>query len=276
VRMVAAEYFSTLGIPLVKGRDFLPEEHAKARDVVIINETLARRHFPGRDPIGEKLVIHMSDPLVPSVVVGVVGDIRHASLDTAAREMVYWPHAQLPLASLTLLIRTARSPQTLTPALQREVWALDRNLPVSEPRTMEQLMAGTVVRARFATSLFGLFAAIALILAALGIYGVVSYKVALETRDIGVRMAIGANRGHVLRGILSDGSRLAALGVTLGIAGAFAGARLLSSQLYEVSSTDPLTFIAVPAFLMLVATLACLPAALRAASVDPIAALRDE
>jgi putative ABC transport system permease protein len=276
VRIVAADYFSTLQIPLLHGRDFLAEEHAQARGVVIINEALARKHFGDRNPIGEKLMINMKDPIVPSVVVGVVGDIRHQSLDTAAREMVYWPHAELPIASMTLLIRTTQGPLQIAPSLQREVWALDRNLPVSEPRTMEQLMAGTVVRARFATLLFGLFATLALVLSALGIYGVASYKVALETRDIGVRMALGANRGQVLREILVGGGMLAAVGVGIGVAGAFALTRLMTSQLYEVSSTDPTTFIAVSVLLMLIATLACLPAALRAAGVDPMTALRDE
>ena len=211
-----------------------------------------------------------------ATIVGVVGDIRHQKLDTPAREMVYWPQSELPIPSLTLLIRTAQGPMQMAPALQREVWALDRNLPVAEPRSMEQLMAGTVVRARFAALLFGLFAALATVLAALGIYGVISYKVALETRDIGVRMALGANRTHVLSGVLGDGGRLALFGTALGIAGALGLTRLLASQLYEVSSTDPLTFVGVPAFLMVVATLACLPAALRAAGVDPMSALRDE
>jgi putative ABC transport system permease protein len=276
VRIVAPNYFKTMGIPLRQGRDFLAEEHAEARHVVVINEALARAHFAGRNPIGEKLAIQMGDPMIPSVVVGVVGDIRHRSLDTASREMVYWPHAELPIASMTLLIRTTQTPLQIAPSLQREVWALDRNLPVSEPRSMEELMAGTVARARFATLLFALFATLALVLSALGIYGVVSYKVALETRDIGVRMALGANRSQVLRGILGDGGRLAALGVTAGLVAAYGSARLLSSQLYEVSATDPATFIVVPAFLLVMATIACLPAALRAASVDPISALRNE
>ena len=276
VRVVAADYFTTLRIPLREGRDFAPEEYAHRRDVVIINEALARRHFPGRNPIGEKLVINMREEAAPSTIVGVVGDIRHQKLDTPAREMVYWPQSELPIPSLTLLIRTAQGPMQMAPALQREVWALDRNLPVAEPRSMEQLMAGTVVRARFAALLFGLFAALATVLAALGIYGVISYKVALETRDIGVRMALGANRTHVLSGVLGDGGRLALFGTALGIAGALGLTRLLASQLYEVSSTDPLTFVGVPAFLMVVATLACLPAALRAAGVDPMSALRDE
>lgn len=276
VRIVGPDYFATLGIPIREGRDFLVEEHTQQRRVVIINETLARRHFPGRNPIGEKLAINMNDPVVPSEVVGVVGDIRHQSLDSPGREMVYWPHSELPIPSMTLLIRTSQSPLQMMPSLQRELWALDRDLPLAEPRTMEQLMSGTVARSRFTTLLFGLFASLALILAALGIYAVVSYKVALETRDIGVRMAIGANRGQVVRGILQDGSRLAAMGVTVGVLGAFGLSRLLASQLYEVSNTDPATFLTVPLMLLLVTTLACLPAALRAAGVDPMAALRDE
>jgi putative ABC transport system permease protein len=276
VRIVTAGYFATLGIPVKDGRDFAPEEFAQRRDVVVINETLARRHFPGRNPVGEKLVINLRSPNVPSTIVGVVGDIRHQKLDTPAREMAYWPHSELPLQSMTLLIRTQRSPEQMMPTLQRALWALDRNLPLAEPRTMEQLMAGTIVRARFAALLFSLFAGLALVLAALGIYGVISYKVALETRDIGVRMAIGASRAQVLGGVIGGGSRLALLGVVVGVAAALSLSRLLASQLYEVSGRDPLTFVAVPILLLTVAIAACLPAAIRAASVDPMNALRDE
>ncbi len=276
VRVVAADYFSTLRISLVEGRLFTPEEQAQKRGVVIINETLARKHFPGSSPIGEKIVIDMREPNTASEVIGVVGDIRHERLDQAPREMVYWPHSELPIGMMTILIRTKNDPQQMAPSLQREVWALDRSLPVAEPRTMEQLMAGTVVRARFATLLFGLFAALALVLAALGIYAVASYKVALETRDIGVRMALGANRRRVVSEVLANGGRLAAMGVAAGVAAALGLTRLLSSQLYEVTATDPLTFVTAPAFLMVIAVLACWPAARRAASVEPMAALRAE
>ncbi|MEO8499843.1 MAG: ABC transporter permease [Vicinamibacteria bacterium] len=276
VRVVAADYFDTLRIPLIEGRTFSPEEQAHKRGVVIISEALARKHFPGRSPIGEKILINMRKPATPSEIIGVVGDIRHERLDRAPREMAYWPHSELPIGMMTLLVKTKGDPRLLTPSLQRELWALDRNLPLSEPRTMEQLMAGTLVRARFATLLFGLFAALALLLAALGIYGVVSYKVALETRDIGVRMALGANRRKVLGEVLAQGGRLAAMGVGLGVMAAFALTRLLSSQLYEVSATDPLTFASVPAILMVIAVLSCWPAARRAASVEPMAALREE
>ena len=276
VRVVAADYFATLGIPVIQGRSFSREEQAQKRGVVIINEALARKHFAGRNPIGEKIVINMRRPVVTSEIVGVVGDIRHESLDKPAREMVYWPHSELPIGMMTVLVRTQQDPLQLAPSLQREVWALDRDLPVSGPRTMEQLMRGTVVRARFATILFGLFATLALVLAALGIYSVVSYKVALETRDIGIRMALGANRSRVLRKILTEGSSLAGAGVGLGLAGALGLTRLLASQLYEVSATDPATFIAVPALLMVLTVFSCWPAARRAASVDPMVALREE
>ncbi|MBX7186480.1 MAG: ABC transporter permease [Vicinamibacteria bacterium] len=276
VRVVAADYFSALRIPLIAGRTFSPEEHARKRGVIIINETLARRHFPDRSPIGEKLVVNMRRPAVPSEIIGVVGDIRHERLDQPAREMVYWPHSELPIGMMTLLVRTEGNPLLLGPSLQREVWAIDRDLPVSEPRTMEQLMAGTVARQRFATLLFGLFATLALLLASLGIYAVVSYKVALETRDIGVRMALGAGRERVLSGVLANGGRLAGVGVVIGLAASLGLTRLLSSQLYEVSATDPLTFLIVPALLMVIAVLSALPAARRAAGVEPMAALREE
>lgn len=276
VRSVAADYFSTMKIPVLRGRAFSPEEQKEKRDVVIINETLARKHFAGRDPIGEKIIIDMRDPNTPSRVVGVVGDIRHSRLDQPAREMVYWPHSELPLPLMSLAIRTEGDPHVLAPALQREIWALDPGLPAPEARTMEELMAGTVVRARFTTVLFGLFAALAMILAILGIYGVVSYRVALETRDIGIRMALGANGLQVLRKILGDGGRLAAAGVALGVMGALGVTRVLESQLYEITATDPVTFAGMAFGLMLVALSASWLPARRAAAVDPIEALREE
>jgi putative ABC transport system permease protein len=276
VRAVAADYFETLHIPLVEGRTFSPEELAQKRGVVVINQTLARKHFPGRSPLGEKLVINMRESGAPSTIIGVVADIRHERLDNPGREMTYWPHAELPIGQMTVLVRTQNDPLLLAPSLQREVWALDRNLPVSEPRTMDQLMSGTVVRARFATFLFGLFGTLALALSALGIYAVVSYKVALETRDIGVRMALGADRRQVLAEVFANGGRLAAAGVGIGLLASFGLTRLLTSQLYEVSATDPLTFMVVPVLLLLMGMLSCWPAARRAARVDPIEALREE
>ncbi len=276
VRPVAADYFSTMKIPVLRGRAFSPEEQKEKRDVVIINEMLARKHFAGRDPIGEKLIIDMRNPNTASEVLGVVGDIRHARLDQPAREMVYWPHSELPIPMMTLAIRTQGDPHLLAPALQREIWAIDPDLPAPEPRTMEELMAGTVVRARFTTLLFGLFAALALILATLGIYGVVSYRVALETRDIGIRMALGANAVQVLARILRDGGRLAGAGVALGVLGALGVTRVLESQLYEITTTDPTTFVGMAAALMLVALSASWLPARRAAGIDPIEALREE
>ena len=277
VRIVISDYFKTLRIPIVQGRDFTPEEFATKRDVVIINETLARKHFPGRNPIGERLIIHMRGPEnTPSEIVGVAADVRHKSLDAPAREMTYWPQIELPFGSMTFLVRTEQNPDQLTPALQREVWALDRNIPVNEPRTMEQMMSRTAARACFATVLFSLFASLALVLASLGIYAVVSYKVALETRDIGVRMALGADRARVLRDVLANGATLAAIGVAFGVGTAFAASRVLSAQLYEITPTDPITFIGVPALLLGVAVAACLPAARRAARIEPIAALKED
>ena len=276
VRVVAADYFQTLGIPVVAGRAFTPEEQAQKRGAVIINETLARKHFPGRSPIGEKIVIHMREPAVPSEIVGVVGDIRHQQLSVPAREMVYWPHSELPIPMMSLLIRTDLDPASFAKPLQREVWALDRSLPVAEPRTMEQLMAGTVERARFASILFSLFAGLALVLSALGIYATVSYKVAIETREIGIRMALGANRREMLKEVLAGGGRLGAVGVGCGLVAALSLSPLLRSQLYEVAPTDPATFVAVPLLLMSIAVIACWPAARRASSVDPMVALREE
>ncbi len=276
VRIVMPRFFETMCIPFKVGRDFSPAEQESARHVIIVNETFARKHFSGRSALGERLVVKMSETPVPCEIIGVVGDIKHSGLNVEAREMIFWPHPELPLGFATLLVRTTQDPMLIVDQIRRELRTLDANIPLANVMTMEQLIAGTVARARFAALLFGLFAVLALILATIGIYGVVSYTIARQTHDIGIRIAIGATGSQVIREILRNGLGLALTGCILGVLASLALSRLVSSLLYGVTATDPLTFALVPAGLLLAALLACWLPARRAAKVDPMVALRAE
>jgi putative ABC transport system permease protein len=276
VRVTDENYFKAMGIPLVSGRTFNADEEREKRHVVVINETLARKYFPGEDPIGKRLTISMGEKPEPTEIIGVVGDVKHMSLDTEMKPMVYWPHPELAYSGMTIVIRTTGDPTQLAAPAQGAIQSIDPNQPVSDVRTMNQLLAESVARARFNTLLLGLFSAVALVLACVGIYGVMSYTVTQRTREIGIRMALGAKRGDVLRMVLGQGMLLAAIGVGLGVAAAFALTRLMASLLFEVSASDPLTFAAVSMLLALVALAACYIPARRATKVDPMTALRYE
>jgi putative ABC transport system permease protein len=276
VRVTDTNYFHTMNIPLLKGRTFTEQEATEQRHVVIINETLARQQWPDEDPIGKRVSIMMSDNPVPSEIIGVVGDVKHASLDSAIKAMVYWPHPELAHTSMTIVVRTSGDPTSIAAAAGREIQAIDPDQPVSDVRTMKQLLANSVARARFNTLLLGLFAALALVLASVGIYGVMAYSVAQRTKEIGIRIALGAQARDVLRMIVGQGMMLTLAGVCLGLLGAFALTRLMSSLLYGVSTTDPLTFVGVSLLLSAVALFACYIPARRATRVDPMVALRYE
>jgi putative ABC transport system permease protein len=276
VRVIDPKYFNLMNIPLRAGRTFSQEEATEMRHVVIINEALARQHFPDRNPLGEKLIINMKNENLPCEIVGVVGDVKHAGLDTQAREMIYWPHPELAFSFMTLLVRTDGDPLGVVGAIQREVRALDKDLPISDVRTMESLLASSVARARFSTLLLAIFASVALILAAVGIYGVMSYAVTQRTREIGIRMALGARRNDVITLVIRNGMMLAGIGVAVGLISAFALTRLMEKLLFGVTATDPLTFLAVAVLLSAVALIACYVPARRATKVDPMIALRSE
>ena len=243
---------------------------------MIINETLARQHFANEDPLGKRLIVSMKDQNNPCEIIGVVGDAKFKSLDQAVRPMVYWPHSELAYGAMTLVIKTSGNPLAIANAVQREVRALDKDQPVSEMRPMEALLADSISRSRFATLLLSIFAAVAFGLASVGIYGVMSYSVTQRTNEIGIRIALGASRVNVLGLVLRRGLMLAACGVVVGLAGSFALTRLLTTQLFGVSATDPVTFIMVSLTLMAVALLATYLPARRAMKVDPLVALRYE
>ncbi len=274
VRVADNGYFEAMKVPLVRGRLFSDREMRQKSNVVVINEALARRHFSNEDPIGKSLVIAMNDPIVPTEIIGVVGDVKYADFATEVRPMTYWPHPQLAYSAMTLTLRTATEPASFAPIVEREVRAMDKDQPVSDVRTMDQWVARTLSQARFSSTLLTTFAALALMLAAIGIYGVMSYAVSQRTSEIGIRLALGAESRDILAMIVGNATRLAALGLTIGIVLALALGRTLNSLLYETAGTDPLTFAAVVAVLAAVALVASYVPARRASRIPPVDALR--
>ncbi len=275
VRIVRPGYFNTMGIPLLQGRDFNDGDTMKSPMVFIINQTMARKHWPNENPIGRKLVVNMGND-TPGEIVGVVGDIRHNGLETASREMVYYAHPHLVLSFMTFVLRTDREPEQLTRSAIAAVRAIDPEQPVADIRTMDYLVAQSVTPARFRMLLLAVFSGVALVLAFVGIYGVVSYAVTQRTHEMGVRIALGARPADVFRLVIGKSSALGLAGVALGVAGALALTRVLGTLLYEIKPTDPLTFAALSAVMIAAVLAAALAPARRATKVDPITALRYE
>jgi putative ABC transport system permease protein len=280
VRVVGPDFFHTLQIPLRAGRTFSEDELAQERHVVIINQVFVDKYLSGANPLGQKAVIFMKSleesQNTPSEIIGVVGDVRQMGLDTPAEPTVYWPHPELVYSEMTILVRTANDPLALVSAVRNELHQMDPELPMAAMATMDQLVSGSLSRSRFTMLVLGVFAALALILACVGIYGVIAYSVTQRTQEFGIRMALGANRGDVFRLVLGQGTRLTLLGIGLGIVAALIVTRLMATLLYGVSATDPLTFTAVALLLAVVALAACYIPARRATRVDPIVALRYE
>jgi len=275
-RMASADYFETMGIRIVSGRAFTDGDTAAAPRVVAINETLAARYWPGEDPVGRRIRMGGGPDAPPATIVGLVADVRQRGLDQPAVAEMYIPYRQFPSRFMTLVLLTAGDPSAVAGPLRAAVHAIDPNLALTGLATMADLRAQSVTGPRFLMALVGAFALTALALAAIGIYGVVSYGVAQRTSEIGVRTALGASRRDVLRLVLGDGLRLALAGVVLGVVGALAATRAMATLLFGVTATDPATFAATAAALTVVATLASLVPALRATRIDPIEALRAE
>jgi putative ABC transport system permease protein len=265
-----------MNIPVRQGRTFTPQEATTARHVVVINEALARKYFPDVNPIGQRLVIDMKDTNEPTEIIGVVGDAKYDTLASEPRAMVYWPQPELVRSGMTIVLRTATDPLSLAPAAQREIQALDKDQPVADVRTAASWLAESVARTRFGTLLLNVFAAVALLLAAVGIYGVMAYSVTQRTHEIGIRMALGARPFDVFKMVVGQGLMLTLSGVALGLGAAFMLTRLLTNLLYEVSATDPAVFLGLSVLLALVAFVASYVPARKATRVDPMVALRYE
>ncbi len=271
-----ANYFQTMRIPLKRGRLYTPQEVLEMRHVVVVNEAFARENFPGQDPIGQRVTIYMKDENPPSEIIGIVGDNKHKGLDTEVEPMAFWPHAELVYSSMTITMRTRGESTNVAGAARNVIHQLDPDQPIGEVITMNGLMSRSVARSRFSSMLLAVFSAVALVMAAVGIYGVMSYAVQQRTHEIGVRMALGAQRGDVLRMILRQGTLLAVTGVVVGLAGSFGLTRVISTLLFDVAATDKTTFAAVAIGLFAITFIASYIPAWRATRVDPLVALRYE
>jgi putative ABC transport system permease protein len=276
VRVCDDGFFRAMHVPLRQGRLFTDREMRERSNVVVVNQTMVDRYFPGENPIGRQLVINMTQPNVPTEIIGVVGDTQATDLTTAPRPLAYWPHPQLAYGAMTLVVRSASDPLALAPLVEAAVHQIDKDQPVADVRSMEQWIARSLAATRFSSLLLALFAGLALLLAAIGIYGVMAYSVNQRRAEIGIRLALGAGTGEILRMIVAGGMRLTAIGLGVGLALALALSRAVASMLFEVAPSDPGTLVAVLTCLAGVAVLACYLPARRAARVAPNETLRDQ
>ena len=272
--LVSPKYFETLGIPIRAGRDFDERDSVTVPHVVIINETFARQHFAGEDPIGRTLITGMAE--LPSQVIGIVADVRSQSLNEPARADYFLPALQRPEVFTNILVRTTAGPIAVAPLVREALRAVDPDLPLLQPQTLSARIAQTVADQRLALILLASFAGLALFLAMLGVYSVMAHLVAFRTNEIGIRMALGASPGAVMRMVLGHGRRLTLVGIAVGIAGGLAVSRLLQQVLFEVDAADPVIYLAVSVALLLVAEFASFLPARRATRIDPVIALRME
>jgi putative ABC transport system permease protein len=268
---ISHDYFRAMGIPLVKGRAFTEEETKSTPKTVIISETFASTYFPGEDPLGKRLIIDAGEKLTCEII-GVAGNVRQFSLRGPYAATMYMP--SLEMGRVNLVVRTTVDPLALASAVREAVRATDKDQPVVNVLSMEQVLRNSVAGSRFQALLLSLFAAAGLLLAAVGIYGVMSYDVAQRAHEIGVRMALGASAVLIFKLIIGHGLKLSLAGVAFGLAAAYGLAQLITAMLFEISATDPLTFAGIPLLLTVIALLACWIPARRATKVDPMAAIR--
>ena len=273
-------YFRAMGIPIIRGRDFDDRDKHGSTPVIIITETFARQYFPNEDPIGKRIhpgisSIEGEDSMMREIV-GVVGDVRNRTLSTEARPAYYVPHTQVPFSQMVAVVKTAGEPRSMISGVTKEVASMDADIPLFGVKSMEEYLSTSVAAPRFNTTLLSIFAAVALVLTIVGLYGVMSYSVAQRTNEIGIRLALGAQSRDVLLMIVKQGSTLILLGLGIGLLGAFALTRLIASLLFGVTAKDPFTFAAVSVLLALVALMACYIPAWRATKVDPLKAIRYE
>jgi putative ABC transport system permease protein len=274
---ITPNYFRAVGLPLVSGRFFNESDNDKGQPVVIINSALARRYFPGEDPVGKRLKGGKPEEDDPwEIIIGVVGDEKQEGLSAEVKPEIYQSYLQSPENNMAIVVRTTTDPKSIVGAIREEIRGIDRNLPLYDIKTMNEVVYESLARERFITMLLIIFAFLALALAAIGIYGVIAYSVAQRTHEMGIRMALGASRNSVLKLVVWQGMKLALGGVTVGLLASFALTRLMASLLFDVSASDPATFTLVAVLLAIVALVACFVPARRATKVDPMVALRYE
>jgi putative ABC transport system permease protein len=274
-RSITPDYFRVMGIPLLKGREFSSADGEQAPMVAVINETMAKRYWPGANPIGQRIK-ETDSRAVWREIVGVVGSVRHRARGEEPRPEMFVPLNQVPATNINLVVRTGAEPANFGTILRRAVGSIDANLPVFEVRTMEERLFESVAQPRFRTVLLGVFASLALVMAVVGLYAVMAVSVTQRAHELGIRVALGAQRGDVIGLVLRQGMKLVGIGIVIGLTSAWALTRVLTTLLYEVKPTDSLTFLVVPVLLIVVSILACWLPAHQAAEIDPITALRHE
>ena len=274
IRTVDAGYFHTMRIPFVAGREFTEHDDWRSRQVMIINQTMARLFWPNENPIGQHVTMKDWGPPLTGEIVGVVGDVKPRGLDAEVGAMIYWPYAQFPLIFNTIVVRSADDSVRLLPAVKSAIWAVDKNQPISRAEMLDQILSESLARRRLYLILLGAFSIAAMLLAAIGIYGMVSYSVSKRTREIGIRLAMGAERKDLLWMVLGQGAAVALAGIAIGIAGALSITGLMTNLLFGITPSDPLTIAVVAILLLLLALLSSYLPARRATRVDPLVALR--
>jgi putative ABC transport system permease protein len=272
---VTPSYFETMQIPLRDGRYFTDRDRAGGPRVVIINETLARRFFPDESPLGKRIRFRDGASITREIV-GVVGDVRQYGVESGLASQIYEPYVQNPLPFITLTIKTAAEPSRLSNEIRSQVLSIDRGQPVSNVKTMEQIVSDSIAQQRLTMILITVFAVVAIGLASVGLYGVMAYSVARQTRENGIRIALGAEHGDIMKLVLGRAIRLGVIGLLLGFAGAFAAGRLGTRLLFGVGAADPVTYCLTALLLFVVVVMAGYLPARRAARIDPIVALRYE
>jgi putative ABC transport system permease protein len=276
-RRATERYFRTLQIPLVAGRTFEPTDRLDSRPVVVVSKTLAEQFFPGENPVGKMLVMpNWGDDGLYLEIIGVVGDLKDYGLASENRPIFYLPFRQIPIPVMNLAIRVDSEPTKLAPAVRDAIWDLDKDVPISNIGTLEARVSESTSSEKFQTLLLGTFAGIALMLTAIGLYGVLAYIVSQRRRELGIRMALGASGPSVMYEVVRKGVIMAVVGIALGLLGGLATSRVLQSLLFETAATDPLTYVLVSLFLILVALAACMLPAIKAVRIDPVKALKME
>jgi putative ABC transport system permease protein len=274
--VATSDYFEALRIPLERGRLFEPQDDGTAPRVAIINDMLAERLWPGEDPIGRRIEATWLDGWRTLTIVGVVGRVRHNGLESEPRVEVFMPLAQAPFGSLTFVVETSGDPTPLLPSLRERVWGVDPTMALYDVTTLDTLVAQTLAPRRFVLQIVGSISALAFVLSAIGVYGMLSFWATQRTREIGLRLAMGASRDGILKMMLREGMAPVAWGVAIGLGASFLVTRVIAGLLYGVSPMDPVTLAATPVLLLAVALAACYLPARRATLIDPLAALRSE